>query len=116
MRQPSLFLPLFLIIVGALWFLRSMHWFPDTAVIIAFALMVAGILVLLLDGINKQSVVSGPLLLYIGGAIYASHEYDHNTSVILALGMMVLGILLLIARSNAVPHKRARHLPPTERD
>ncbi|XXQ69117.1 hypothetical protein ACKLNO_04445 [Neisseriaceae bacterium B1] len=116
MRQSSLFVPLFLIVVGALWFLRSMEWFPETSVIIAFALMAGGLLVLILDGINKQSIVSGPFMMYIGAAIYASYEYGYETNVIFALGMMVLGVLLLLSRSNAVPLKRPRALPPQERD
>lgn len=112
MRQPSLFLPLFLIIVGALWFLKNMQWFPETGTIIACGLAAAGVLVLVLDGINKQSVISGPLLIYIGAAVYAAQEYLFSTGTLSALGMMVLGCLLLISRSNAVPPKRGRHLPP----
>lgn len=112
MRQPSLFLPLFLIIVGALWFLKNMQWFPETGTIIACALVAAGVLVLVLDGINKQSVVSGPLMMYIGAAIYAAQEYLFATGTLFAVGMMVLGCLMLISRSNAVPHKRGRSLPP----
>lgn len=111
MRPSSLFFPLFLIIVGALWFLRSMDWFPDTAIIIAFVLTAAGVLVLVFDGINKQSFVSAPLLMYIGGAIYVAHEYEYSTSILCAVGMMFIGCLMLIARSDAVPLKRSRHLP-----
>lgn len=116
MRQSSLFVPLTLIIIGALWFLRSMDWFPATTLIIAFALIAGGILVLLLDGINKQSIVSGPFMMYIGAAIYASYEYNYETNIILALGMMVLGVLLLLSRSNAIPLKRGHSLPPQKRD
>lgn len=112
MRQSSLFFPLLLIIGGALWFLKSMDWFPQTATIIAFILAAAGLLVLALDGLNKQSVVSGPLLIYIGIAIYAANEYLLPAGPLFAIGMMLSGCLLLIARSNAVPLKRSRRLPP----
>lgn len=105
MRQSSLFVPLFLIIVGALWFLRSMNWFPNTAIIVAFILMAAGVLLLMLDGINKQSIVSAPLMMYIGAAIYVSREYGYDSNIIWALGMMLLGVLLLLARSDFVPYK-----------
>ena len=75
MKQPSLFFPLLLIIVGGLWFLNSMDWFPATASIVAALFFIAGCLILLLDGINKQSIVQGPLLMYVGAAVYLiEHE------------------------------------------
>ena len=110
MKSSSLFIPLFLIIVGALWLLRSLDLFPATTLIFAFVLMAAGILIILLDGINKQSIVSGPLLIYIGLAIYAVHQYHYRIDVFFALGMMVLGVLLLIARTDAIPHKHGKAL------
>ena len=42
MKQPSLFFPLLLIIVGGLWFLNSMDWFPATASIVAALSFIAG--------------------------------------------------------------------------
>ena len=45
MKQSSLALPLFLIIAGALWLLKSMDLFPSTANIVAFALFASGVLV-----------------------------------------------------------------------
>ncbi|MDK4680730.1 hypothetical protein [Kingella negevensis] len=111
MKQP-LMMPLFLIIVGTLWFLNSVNLFPSTADIVAFTLMAVGALVLIFDGINKQSIVSAPLLAYIGGAIYIVNNYDYPTSPVFALGMIFTGCLMLLARSDLVPAKRSRRLPP----
>lgn len=111
MKQSSLFFPLFLIIVGALWFLRTMDWLPATSTIIACILVATGLLVLLLDGINKQSIVSAPLLMYIGGAIYLCEQEGYGLSPIIAMGMIFSGCLLLLARSDLVPAKRSKHLP-----
>ena len=69
MRQSSLFFPLLLITVGAAWFLKSTDILPATSTLIAAAFATVGVLVLLMDGINKQSVVAGPLLVYVGVAI-----------------------------------------------
>ncbi|ULJ60879.1 hypothetical protein [Wielerella bovis] len=112
--KPSLGMPLFLIIIGALWFLKSVDLFPSTANIIAFAIAAAGLLVLVLDGINKQSIVSAPLLMYIGAAIYAGKEEGFATSPLIALDMVFSGCLMLLARSDAVPNKRSRRLPPKD--
>lgn len=74
MSRPSLFLPLFLIIFGAIWFLRATDILPATSTMIAGALIILGFAVLIMDGINKQSIVSGPMLVYIGTAILSAHE------------------------------------------
>ena len=108
MKQPSLTLPLFLIVFGAIWLLDSLDLFPSATFIISFALIAMGLMVFVLDGVNKQSVVSAPLLMYIGAAIYLRQEYDCPTSPLLALGMVLLGGLMLLARSSAVPPKRLR--------
>ena len=105
MPQPSLFLPLFLIIAGAVWFLKTTDMLPATATLVSIALAVAGIVVLVMDGINKQSVVAGPLLVYIGAAVYLKSQYLLGYSPLMALGMMVLGCLLLLSRSSLVPYK-----------
>jgi intracellular septation protein A len=105
MPQPSLFLPLFLIIAGAVWFLKTTGILPATATLVSIALAVAGIVVLVMDGINKQSVVAGPLLVYIGAAVYLKSQYLLGYSPLVALGMMVLGCLLLLSRSSLVPYK-----------
>ena len=105
MPQPSLFLPLFLIIAGAVWFLKTTDILPATATLVSIALAVAGIVVLVMDGINKQSVVAGPLLVYIGAAVYLKSQYLRGYSPLVALGMMVLGCLLLLSRSSLVPYK-----------
>ena len=106
MSRPSLFLPLFLIIFGAIWFLRATDILPATSTMIAGALIILGFAVLMMDGINKQSIVSGPLLVYIGAAVYLHNQYWLGYSPLVALGMMVLGCLLLLSRSDMVPYKQ----------
>lgn len=110
--KQSLGFPLFLIIVGALWFLKSVNLFPNTANIIAFALIFTGVLVFLFDGFNKQSIVSAPVLMYIGVSIYATNEWSWETTPLIAMGMIISGCLMLIARSDSIPAKQSRHFPP----
>nr|WP_301286331.1 hypothetical protein [Neisseria perflava] len=103
-------MPLFLIIFGAVWFLKTTGILPATATLIAIGLAVAGIAVLVMDGINKQSVISGPILVYIGAAVYLRTQYWFPYSPLIALGMMVLGFLLLLSRSDLVPEKRQKQI------
>ncbi|WP_107688995.1 LiaF transmembrane domain-containing protein [Neisseria wadsworthii] len=108
MPRPSLFLPLFLIITGAVWFLKTTDILPATATLISAALAVAGVAVLIMDGINKQSIVAGPILIYIGAAVYLKSQYFLDYAPLIALGMIILGCLLLLSRSNIIPYKHER--------
>ena len=114
MRSRSLFIPLFLIVMGSLWFIKSIDLMPETSSIIAIGLAVLGLVVLITDGINKQSIVAGPLLMYLGAAVYLYYEAWFRISHILSVGMVVLGSLLLLSRSGMVPDKYARHLFPPQ--
>ena len=98
MSRSSLFLPLFLIIFGAVWFLKTTDILPATSTIVSAGMVLAGV--------NKQSIVSGPLLVYIGAAVYLHNQYWLGYSPLVALGMMVLGCLLLLSRSDMVPYKQ----------
>ena len=108
MRSRSLFIPLFLIVMGSLWFIKSIDLMPETSSIIAIGLAVLGLVVLITDGINKQSIVAGPFLMYL------YYEEWFRISHILSVGMVVLGSLLLLSRSSMVPDKYARHLFPPQ--
>ena len=115
MRSRSLFFPLLLIIAGSLWFLKSIDLLPDTAAMFAMGLAVFGFLVMVMDGLNKQSIVAGPFLMYLGAAIYLYHEYIFGLSHIFSAGMVWLGLLLLLSRSSIVPDKYARPtFPPKD--
>ena len=103
MKQSSLFLPIVLIIFGAVWFLSSTDILPTTATLLALALVLGGLALLLLDGINTQSIVHGPMLMYIGAAVYLRNQMFINTAPLAALGMM------LLARSGIVPQKYGAH-------
>ena len=115
LSESSLALPLFLIIAGALWFLKTTDILPATSILIATALGIAGVVVLLMDGINKQSIVAGPMLMYIGAGIYLrGQQYFVGLPTLIALGMMILGCLLLLSRSSIVPFKQIKHPPSIE--
>ena len=115
MKQPSLFLPIVLIIFGAVWFLSSTDILPTTATLLALALVLGGLALLLLDGINTQSIVHGPMLMYIGVAVYLRDQMFVAFAPLAALGMMLLGALMLLARSGIVPQKYGAHGIPLRR-
>ena len=105
MRDASL--PVTLIIVGLGWLLWEFRLFPDVDWIISLGFIVGGIAVLVLDGVNKNSIVVGPFLVAIGIAWFMHDRYATTWRVILPLMLVVLGALMLIARSHRVHERRA---------
>jgi len=106
--MKNLTLPLLLIALGAAWLLHNVGLLPDLRSVGAIALAGAGLAVLFLEGITKQSVVSGPMLIAAGATWYAR---DHNLlpwSILGPLLLIVFGVCLFISRLPAVPASRAR--------
>jgi hypothetical protein len=108
-------LPIALIVFGAAWLAREMGWFHELHMVVAVAFIVLGIAILVSEGINRSSVVSGPFLVYVGVAWLAHDRGYVSIQVIWPVGIIVLGILLFIARLPAIPDAR-RSTPRRERD
>ncbi len=108
MNKTSAFFPLLCVVVGGLWFLRAMDLIPGTSTIFAVAFIVIGIAVLVLEGITKSSVVSAPLFMYCGVAVYLTENHYFRLSAAIALGVFVLGLVLLLARMDAIPVKKIK--------
>ena len=111
MKDASL--PITLIVVGAVWLAWHFHFFPDIDWVIALGFMAGGIAVLAVDGINKNSVVTGPLLIAVGVAWLAHDQYRVSWSVLIPTVLIMLGALMLLARSPRVPD---RQRPPPKPD
>ena len=101
-------LPVTLIIVGSACLLWYYRLFPDIDWIIAVGLVLGGIAILYLDGMTKNSIVSGPTLIATGIA-WALHDRWHVTwFVLLPMLLVLLGVLMLIARRANIPERRVR--------
>ncbi len=100
--------PVTLIIVGSAWLLWHFRLLPDVDWIIAGGLIAGGLAVLLLDGVTKQSVVTGPFLI-AGGIAWALHERWRVSWTLLVPALLIaLGLLMLISRRPGIPDRRAR--------
>ena len=111
MKDASL--PITLIVVGAVWLAWHFHFFPDIDWVIAVGFIAGGIVVLAIDGINRNSIVTGPLLIAVGVAWALHDQYRVSWSVMIPSILILLGVLMLIARSPQVPDKR-RSAPKPE--
>ena len=109
MRDASL--PVTLIVVGLGWLAWQLGWFPDVDWVVALGLIVAGLAVLVFDGVTKSSIVLGPLLVGLGLAWAAHERYRVHWSVLVPMLLVLVGILMLAARSPRVPDRRTRTPP-----
>ncbi|GGY21884.1 hypothetical protein [Paludibacterium paludis] len=103
--KQSLAAPIVLITLGSAWFLKSTSLLPDTATLLALLLAATGVLLIIVDGLNKSTLVSAPMLVYGGAAVYYYDSASLRMSHVLSLGMVLLGILLLFARSDRIPER-----------
>ncbi|MGB7478932.1 MAG: hypothetical protein WA924_01260 [Burkholderiaceae bacterium] len=101
-------LPIVLIVLGGAWLLNSLHWLPDVRWLWIFGLAGAGVAILLLDGVTKSSVVSGPLLILAGLMTFLRQYHDLGWRFIIPIMLICWGVTLLIARSPSIPPARLR--------
>ena len=106
MRDAAL--PITLIVVGVVWLLWYQGWLPDKDWVIAIGFIAAGVAVLLLDGITRNSVVMGPFLIAIGIAWVIHDRYRTSYALIVPSMLVILGLLMLVARSPSIPERRTR--------
>ncbi|MDF0604899.1 hypothetical protein HZU77_004415 [Neisseriaceae bacterium TC5R-5] len=109
-------LPIILICLGSVWFLKSTSLLPDTSTLLTLLLTAAGIVLLIIDGFNKSTLITSPLLVYAGGAIYLYDHYGLYASHLVSLGMVLAGLLMLIARSPQIPERSRKYWPKQDND
>ncbi|SMC24837.1 hypothetical protein SAMN02745857_01981 [Andreprevotia lacus DSM 23236] len=100
--------PIILIIFGAGWLVSELHLLPDANWIVILGLIAGGMAVLVAEGLNRSSIVTGPLL--IAGGL-ATFVHDHNEigwRFLVPVLMMLWGLLLLLGRALNLPERVQR--------
>jgi hypothetical protein len=105
MKDASL--PVTLIAVGLGWLLWEFRLFPDVDWIISLAFVAAGVAVMAIDGVNKNSIVLGPFLIAIGAAWLLHDRYGTHWRYIIPVMLVLLGVLMLVARNPQIPERRS---------
>lgn len=101
-------LPVTLIAVGAVWLLFNLHWVPSFDWVVTLVLVAAGIGILLLEGLNRKSVVGGPLLIALGTAWWLHFYYYVQWSYLAPSLVILTGALMLAARLPNLPARRGQ--------
>ncbi len=115
MRDATL--PVVLIAGGLALLGWNYGWIPDWNTLVALALVGAGVAIMLLDGLTKQSLVAGPVLIAMGIAWYGYFDLGWRSRLIIPLLMIFAGLMMLAARFAPLPAAKIKGvLAPRERD
>jgi hypothetical protein len=106
--------PLMLVVFGAAWLAHEAGWFSDWVSLVAIALIIIGAAIPLTEGINRSSVVAGPMLIYCGVAWILYLHDKLSERVVWPLGIIIWGLLLLVSRLPQIPNTRRRRTDPSE--
>ena len=101
MRDATL--PVVLIAGGLALLGWNFGWIPDWNTLVALALIGAGAAIMLLDGLTKQSLVAGPVLIAMGISWYGYFELHWSSRLIIPLLMIFAGLMMLAARFAPLP-------------
>lgn len=101
MRDATL--PVVLIAGGLAVLGWNYGWIPDWKTLVAIALVGAGAAIILLDGLTKQSMVAGPLLIAMGIGWYGYVDLGWRSRLIIPLLMIFAGLMMLAARFAPLP-------------
>ena len=109
MRNAAL--PITLIVTGVIGLVWYFGWLPNVESITALALVAAGVLILITDGITKSSIVLGPMLIAVGASVWLHDVYRLRWWLLVSILLIVLGLLMLTARDARIPERRSRAPP-----
>lgn len=104
--------PITLIVVGVVGLVWYFRWVPDVDWIIALGFVIGGIAVLVVDRINKNSIVIGPFLIAIGIAWWLRDAYRWSWNLLVPSLLVILGVLMLVGRNPGIPDKRDKKTNP----
>jgi hypothetical protein len=96
-------LPIALIVFGAAWLAREMGWFREIHMLVALGFIALGVGILVSEGVNRSSIVTGPILAYVGAAWIAHDQGIVSAQIIWPVGVILLGVLMFVARMPGLP-------------
>ena len=120
MRRPTIrdsILPVVLIAAGAVWLLFNFDWIPSFDWVVTLVLVGSGFGILLLEGVNKRSIIGGPLLIALGVMWFLHFHYWVQWRYLAPLLFIIIGLLMLVARMAVIPESRGSGgaaLPPPD--
>ena len=101
--KSTMLLPLLLIIIGAGWLLTTLGVAPDINWIWTLSIVGIGLISFLIHGLDKVTVVVGPLFLTAGMLSVLRQAGRLSIDVEMPILVILSGILMMIARRPSIP-------------
>lgn len=101
--KGALVVPIMVITVGVGWLLTTQGYGAGIDWVWSLGLAVVGVLTLALSGIDKVSIVIGPLFLIAGLFSVLRQAGRMNIDTEVPILVIVVGVLLMVAKLPAVP-------------
>lgn len=101
--KKSLILPVALIAVGTGWLLSTLGYMPNIDWLWTLGLAVVGLLIFLVGGFDKFTVVVGSFFIVASVASVARQTGRLPLNLEVPILVIVSGVLLLVARSPRIP-------------
>ncbi len=102
-KKSALAVPVIIIIVGLGWLLNAMTVIPDINWVWTLGLAAVGLLTLVLDGLNRVSVVVGPFFLAAACFSVLRQTGTMTENIEVPCLVIVFGVLLLISYLVKLP-------------
>ncbi len=102
-NNKGLAVPLLVITVGAGWLLTVLGVMPGIDWVWTLGLAIVGILAFVIGGLDKVTVVIGPMFLVASSLSVLRQTGRLATNIEIPLLVIMLGVLLLIARLPTIP-------------
>lgn len=111
-RKTSILYPTLVTTIGIGWLLTVLEVNSQIFWIPVLCMAVGGVLVLAVGGIDKGTVVAGPLLMALAGFAYARQSGLITVEVMLPSIVTVAGVLMFVAYFLPIPFPEWLTPPP----
>ncbi len=101
--NKSLIVPILIVTVGIGWLLTTLGIAPDINWVWTLGIAVAGVMMFIVSGWNKMTLVAGTLLIVASCLSLMRQTGRISLDTEVPILVIVLGMLLLLARSRMIP-------------
>lgn len=91
-------LPALLFSFGAIWLMHNLGWIPDADWLRIVAPAIIGIVLFVLNGVTRTTIVVSPILLLVSLMQYLHDFYAIERKLMMPVLLMVAGLLMVVAR------------------
>ena len=113
-NKSALIVPIAIVLVGVGWLLNTLNVIRDINWIWILALAAIGLIVFVVDGLNRFSIVIGPFFIAASLLSVARQTGRLEANVEVPILVILFGVLLLVAQLSKLPAPKWMLEPPKQ--